>query len=160
MKMKTIAVVALAAVLPFVAFGKKKTLVIGDQTLEPDTSLTFTLTDAPDEINGMEVLSEYLPDGIDVTWTGSKFKVPKSSKPKFSKKEEDFVTSEKRDENNCGFKISVNKKSGAVKGSFKVYVQKSEKKLKAYSASFRGTLGDGGITVSVRGAGSYDASLD
>ena len=158
MKMKTIAVMALAAVLPFVVFGKKKTLVIGDQTLEPDTSLTFSMSDGPDEINGMEVLAEYLPDGIDVTWTGSKFKVPKAGKVKYSKKEEDFVS--KKDENMCGFKISVNKKSGTVKGSFKVYVQKSDKKLKAYSASFRGTLGDGGITVSVRGAGSYDASLD
>ena len=158
-KMKMIAVVALAALLPFVAFGKKKTLVIGDMTLEPDTSLTFALADAPDEINGMEVLSEYLPDGIDVTWTGSKFKVPKSSKPKFSKKQDDFVTSEKRDENNCGFKCSVNKKTGVVKGSFKVYVQKSEKKLKAYGASFRGTLGDGGVAVRIAGA-SYEATLD
>lgn len=157
-KMKMVAIVALAAVLPFVAFGKKKTLVIGDMTLEPDTSLTFAMADGPDEINGLEVLSEYLPDGIDVTWTGSKFKVPKSGKPKYSKKEDDFVS--KKDENMCGFKCSVNKKTGRVKGSFKVYVQKSEKKLKAFGASFSGTLGDGGLTVRVRGAGEYEATLD
>lgn len=160
MKITKIALFALMLAAPFaVLAGKSKTLYFGDLVLEPDTDMTFSVEDAPEEINGMPVLDEYLPEGLSVTWTGKKFKVPKSKKVKYSKKEEDFVS--KADENCCSFKVSINKKTGVVKGSFKVYVVKSEKKLKTYGASFRGSLGDAGLTVTYKGAGLTAAgSLD
>lgn len=157
--MKRIVLLLLAAAVPFFAWSKSslKTFVYGDSELEPEDSLTFSLEEMTDEIGGFEVLSEYLPDMVDVMWTGKKFKTPKAGKVKYSKKDEDFVAT--NDENPAGLKISINKKSGKVKGSFKVYVAKSEKKLKSYTAKFTGSLG-GNIVVTIKGVGSFSASLE
>ena len=111
----------------------------------------------PDEIGGFEVLSEYLPDGIDVEWTGKKFKTPKAGRVKYSKKEEDFVATS--DDNPSGFKVSINKKTGKVSGSFKVYVAKSEKKLKSYSAKVKGYVG-GELTVTIKKVGVFVGTLE
>lgn len=159
MNIAKVSMIVLTAALPIIGFGKSKlkTLYIGDTVLEPEDSLTFTLEDEPEYIGGYEVLSEYLPGGIEVTWTGKKFKLPKAGKVKYSKKEGDFVTT--RDDNPCGLKLSISKKSGKVKGSFKVYVVKSEKKLKSYSASVSGYLG-GTLLVKIKKHGTYGALLD
>lgn len=156
---KTLALVLLAVLTPLFLFGKSKlvALTIGEITLEPDDSLTFSLQDEPEEVGGYEVLSEFLPTGVEVTWTGKKFKLPKAGKVKYSKKEEDFVTTS--DENPCGLKLSVNKKTGRVKGSFKIYVAKSEKKLKTFSATVSGYVGEE-LTVTVKKAGSATATLE
>lgn len=133
----------------------KKTFTYGDISLEPEDSLSFSLEDMEDSIDGYEVLSEYLPGGIEITWTGSRFKVPRAGKVKYSKKEGDFVTT--NDDNPCGLTISITKK-GKVSGSFKVYVAKSETKVKAYTAKFSGYLGSDGISVSIKKAGIYTAA--
>lgn len=127
-------------------------------TLEAGSTLTFSVDDMPDEIGGKEVLSEFLPDGIEVQWTGKTLKVPKAGKVKYSKSEEDFVSTSEA--NPCGLKLKVSKK-GAVSGSFKVYVEgKSEKKVKSYTAKVSGTLG-GTLRVKVsKVSGSFTASLD
>ena len=75
----------------------------------------------------------------------------------FHQKEGDFITTS--DDNPCGLKGSINKKSGKVSGSFKVYVQKSEKKVKSYSAKISGYLGSD-ITVTVKKAGTFGATLE
>lgn len=157
--MKTIKfVLALAlSLLPIFGWSKLKTIAIGDMVLEPEDSLTFTLEEMADEIAGYPVFSEYLPDGIEVEWTGKKFKTPKSGSVKYSKKEDDFITT--NDDNPCGFKISINKKTGKVSGSFKVYVQKSEKKVKSYSAKVSGYLGSE-LVVTVKKVGTFAATLE
>ena len=112
------------------------------------------MEELPDEIDGYEVMGEYAPDGIEVTWTGKRFKVPAAGIVKYSKKEGDFVAT--KDDNPCGFKITISKK-GKVSGSFKIYVAKSEKTLKAYTAKFSGYLG-GDISVSIKKAGFYTSA--
>lgn len=156
-KMKIVTILLTMSVLPFLGWGKSTSIAIGDNVLEPDDSLTFSLDDMVDEINGYSVLSEYLPNGIDVTWTGKKFKAPKKGKVKYSKKEEDFVTT--NDDNPCGFSVSVSKKTGKVKGSFKVYVQKSEKKLKSYKAKISGYVGSD-LTITIKKVGTFTGQLD
>lgn len=157
--MKTIklAFVLSFALLPILGWAKSKTLTIGDIVLEPEDSLSFSLDEMADEIDGYPVLSEYLPDGVEVEWTGSKFKTPKGGSVKYSKKEEDFVTTS--EDNPAGLKVSINKKSGRVKGSFKVYVQKSEKKVKSYKASISGSLGSD-LVITVKKAGSFEGHLE
>lgn len=126
--------------------------------LEPGDELSFSVEDLPEEIQGREVLEEFLPSGITVEWTGKKFKVPKAGKVKYSKSEEGFVTT--REDNPCGLKLKVNKKKGTVSGSFKVYVAKSEKKVKTYTAKVSGRLGET-LTVKIsKVSGSYEATLD
>ena len=117
----------------------------------------FSIDDMVDEIGGYPVMSEYLPDGIEVEWTGKRFKTPKAGVVKYSKKEGDFVTTS--DDNPCGFKVSISKKKGKVTGSFKVYVQKSEKKVKAYTAKISGYVGST-LTVTIKNVGTFEASLD
>lgn len=137
----------------------KKTFSYGEVVLEPEDGLMFSVADIEDEIGGYPVLSEFLPEGIEVTWTGKKFKVPKAGRVKYSKKEGDFIAT--NDENPCGFTISISKKTGKVKGSFKVYVAVSEKKLKSYTATFSGYLGGEELSLSIKKAGVYaTASLD
>lgn len=160
MKMIKLIVLAVMSILPAIGFSKTKivSLTLGDGTvIEAGDMMTFALEDMPDTVKGYEVLSEYLPDGISVEWTGKKFSVPKGGKVKYSKSEEDFVATS--DENPSNFKISINKKKGTIKGSFKVYCQKSEKKLKSYTFSFSGTLG-GTLNVKYKSSVVATASFE
>ena len=120
--------------------------------LESETEFSFTFEDEfPEEIGGREVLTEFLPDGVSLEWTGKKLKAPKAGKVKYSKKEGGFV--DKKDSDNpSGLTVKYNKKKGTVSGSFKVYVAKSEKKLKTYTAKFSGKLG-GSMSVSIKKQG-------
>ena len=117
---------------------------------EEETILSFSFEDdMPDEISGYEVLSEFLPDGVSLEWTGKKLKAPKAGKVKYDKKEEDFVDTKDSD-NPSGLSVKYKKKTGKVSGTFKVYVAKSEKKLKTYKAKFSGKLGET-MNVTVKG---------
>lgn len=109
---------------------------------EQDSAYEFAFEDDfPDEIGGYEVLTEFLPDGVGLEWTGKKLKAPKAGKVKYSKKEGDFIDTKDSD-NPSGLTVKYNKKKGTISGSFKVYVAKSEKKLKTFTAKFSGKLGD------------------
>ena len=125
--------------------GSSSSVILGE-----GESLTFSLSEeALDEIDGYEVLTEFLPSGVALEWTGKKLKAPKSGRVKYSKKEGGFVDT-KDSENPSGLSVRYNKTSGKVSGSFKIYVAKTEKKLKSYSARFSGTIGEE-MNVSVRG---------
>lgn len=157
---KTLMVALLALMTPLFLFAKKSkvtTLYFGDITLEPEDSLTFICDELPEEIGGYEVMYEYLPAGVEVLWTGKKFKLPKAGKVKYSKKEGDFITT--NDDNPCGVKLSISKKTGKIKGSFKVYVMKSEKKVKSYTAKVTGYVGDEEIYVTIKKVGTFAAML-
>ena len=118
--------------------------------LGDESTLTFSIDDEfPETIDGHEVLSDFLPEGVMLEWTGKTLKAPKAGKVKYSKKDEGFVDS-KDSENPSGLKAKLNKKKGTISGSFKVYVAKTETKLKSYSARFSGTLG-GDMSVTVKG---------
>ena len=88
--MKKILFAAFAAFVACTGLAAKSvTLYYGDgDTLEPEDSVMFSLDDFPEEINGYPVLDEYLPNGVELTWTGKKFKAPKKGKVKYSKSEE------------------------------------------------------------------------
>ena len=117
---------------------------------DEESVVTFSLDEEDlDEISGYEVLSEFLPDGVSLKWNGKKLTAPKSGKIKYDKKEESFVDT-KDSENPSGLSVKYNKKTGKVSGSFKVYVAKSEKKLKTFKAKFSGTLGQS-MSVTVKG---------
>ena len=120
-----------------------------DQDQDEDSAYAFSFEDDfPDEIGGYEVLTEFLPDGVGLEWTGKKLKAPKAGKVKYIKKEESFVDTKDSD-NPSGLSVKYNKKKGTVSGSFKGYVAKTEKKLKTYTAKFSGKLG-GSMKVYVK----------
>lgn len=162
MKMKQSVLLMMVAMLPFIGFSKSslKTLTFGDDiVLEPESELTFTLSADVDELPfPYEVLS-FSPDGVGVEWTGKKFKTPKAGKVKYVKSDEDF-DDVKDSENPCGLKVSINKKTGKVSGSFKIYTAKTEKKLKTYTAKISGYVGSETLTVTVKKIGTVSASLE
>ena len=127
--------------------------------LGEEGTLTFSIDDEfPQSIDGKEVLSEFLPEGVMLEWNGKTLKAPKAGKVKYSKKDEGFVDS-KDSENPSGLKAKLNKKRGTISGSFKVYVAKSEKKLKSYSAKFSGKIG-GTIKITVKGKTVATATVE
>ena len=87
------------------------------------------------------MLSSFLPEDVELEWTGKKLKAPKSGKIKYSKKEEDFVDARDSD-NPSGLSAKLKKSKGTVSGSFKIYVAKSKKKVKSYTAKFSGKVGE------------------
>ena len=159
MNMKKLIVTLLAAVFMLdVSAAGKTTLRYGDGgELEPDDTLSFSVEDFPESVGGYDVLDEFLPDGVEITWTGKKFKTPKKGRVKYSKKEEDFVTTS--DDNPCGLSVKYSKKTGLISGSFKVYTQKSEKKLKTFTAKFSGKLGSS-VSITIKKGGSATGSLE
>ena len=162
MKMKHCVLLMTVSMLPFISFSKSslRTLTFGeDIVLEPESELTFTLSADVDELPfPYEVLS-FSPDGVGVEWTGKKFKTPKAGKVKYVKSDEDF-DDVKDSENPCGLKVSINKKTGKVSGSFKIYTAKTEKKLKTYTAKISGYVGSETLTVTVKKIGTVSASLE
>ena len=152
----------MVVMLPIAVFSKSslKTLVLGDDiVLEPESSLTFTLAGDLEDLAFPYELLPFSPDGVDVEWTGKKFKTPKAGKVKYIKSDEDFGDSKDSD-NPCGLKISINKKTGKVSGSFKVYTAKTEKKLKTYTAKVSGYVGSESLTVTIKKIGTVAASLE
>ena len=92
--------------------------------LKSGTSFVFSIDDDfPETISGHEVLSSFLPEDVELEWTGKKLKAPKSGKIKYSKKEEDFVDARDSD-NPSGLSA------------------KSKKKVKSYTAKFSGKVGE------------------
>ena len=122
--------------------NNSETAETAKKTLEPEDAFSLSFEDDfPETINGYEVLSDFLPDGVSIEWTGKKMKTPKAGKVKYSKEDEAFV--DKNDsENPSGLSVKYDKKKKKISGSFKVYVAKSETKLKSYKAKFSGEFGD------------------
>ena len=158
-----------AAALRTVSSDYEKTDTTTEQTSDDDGSssvdlgdedtLSFSIDDEfPETIDGYEVLSEFLPDGVALEWNGKTLKAPKAGKVKYSKKDGGFVDS-KDSENPSGLKAKYNKKRGTISGSFKVYVAKSEKKLKSYSAKYSGKIG-GTIKITVKGKSVATATVE
>ena len=131
--------------------------------------LTFSMDteEFPEYIGGAEVLTEYLPEGIEVEWTGKKLKTPKSGSPKIKKIDGEYEVvppSEKGEDNPCGLKLKYKKKNGKVTGSFKVYAvaenKKGTLKLKKFSGKVSGYFEAEELTVTVKKVGTFGATLE
>ena len=129
-KLMKLSVAAIAAMITCAALAKSHH---NDDDDDDGYNMVFSMdtSDFPEYIGDAEVLTEYLPDGIDVEWTGKKLKTPKSSSPKVKKIDGEYEVvppSEKGEDNPCGLKLSYKKKNGKVSGSFKVFAVYENKK--------------------------------
>jgi len=155
--------IALATAMAMLSvFAKSKSSDDFDDDIDGEM-YSFSLEDDIESVGGYDVLSEFLPLGVDVVWTGKKFKTPKAGKIKYSKSEEDFVD-KKESDNPSGLKLKYNKKTGKVTGSFKVYCsyesKKGKMKLKTYTAKVSGFLSEEeSLVVKLKGK-TYAATLD
>lgn len=164
LKFIKMAAVALAVSASLSAFAKSHD---DDEDDYDGDYLTFSVdTDEfPEYVDKYEILTDYLPEGIEVEWTGKKFKTPKAGKLKVKKEDGEYYIQEKGEDNFCGLKLKYKKKTGKVTGSFKVYGayenDKGKLKLKSFSGKVAGYLNDeDGLTVTIKKIGSYTATLE
>ena len=163
LKFIKMAVTALAVSASLVAVAKS------DDDYDYDyMSFSLDTSDFPETVgDNYEVLTDCLPDGIEVTWTGKKFKTPKAGKPKVKKEDGEYYieVNEKGEDNPCGLKLKYKKKTGKVTGSFKVYAtyytKKGKLKIKSYDAKISGFLYDeDGLNVTIKKIGNFTATLE
>jgi len=129
--------------------GKSGTLAKGSK---------FQIVDSNEflEILGQNVLP-YLPDGVNVTQSGTKWILPKAGKVVYKN---GVVDEKKLGENPCGLKLIYKAKDGSFKGSFKGYAE-VKGKPKATTVNVTGFLLDGigyGVAT-VKGKGSVDVTI-
>lgn len=86
----------------------------------PQGPLTFTLNPYPGSIDGRFIIrTEYLPMGLTVTSTGTKFRLPKAGTVTYKKGV--LSVSKGGEENPSGLKLSYSANAGTFKGSFNLY---------------------------------------
>ena len=165
---RKLSIVAVSAIVACTTLAKSSSKDDEDYN-ENAEYLTFSLDtlDFPDKVGDADVLTECLPEGVEVAWTGKKLKTPKASAPKVKKVDGEYeiVISEKGENNPSGLKLSYKAKTGNVSGSFKVYAvyegKKGKLKLKKYSAKVSGNMGDEkGLTAKISKIGTYSATLE
>ena len=72
---------------------------------------------------------------------GGRWTLPKAGNVMYSRSEEGFV--ETSEENPSGLKLTHSAKTGTFKGTFKVYSEVTETRLKKYTATVTGAVTDG-----------------
>ena len=109
------------------------------------------------QISG-KVLTGYLPDGMEVTPSGTKWTLPKAGKVVYKN---GAVDASKLGKNPSGLKLTYKAKDGSFKGSFKVYSDNGGK-LKATTVNVIGMMikGKGYGTATVKGKGSVEISIE
>ena len=105
---------------------------------------------------GQDILP-YLPDGVAVKQSGTKWTLPKAGKVAYKN---GAVDETKLGENPCGLKLTYKAKDGSFKGSFKVYAEVNGKP-KATTVSVAGFMlnGVGYGTATIKGKGLTDVTV-
>ena len=105
---------------------------------QPFTKRTSRLTASSAVLFGQAMLP-YLPDGVPVKQSGTKWTLPKAGKVVYKN---GAVDESKLGENPCGLKLTYTAKSGTFKGSFKVYAVNGAK-VKATTVNVTGFMLNG-----------------
>ena len=100
----------------------------------------------------------YLPDGMAVAQSGTKWTLPKAGKVQLAK--DGAVDEAKLGANPAGLKLSYKAADGSFKGSFKVYADNGGK-LKATTVTVTGMMIDGvGYgAATIKGVGSVSVEI-
>jgi hypothetical protein len=111
------------------------------------------------DISGADVLYDFLPWEVIVT-TGSRWTLPAAGNVKYDREAEDYVDV-KESSNPAGLKLTYVSKTGAFKGSFKMYAEDANGRLKKYTVNVSGVMvnGVGYGTATAKGVGSWPVSI-
>ncbi len=149
---------ATASKTPFTAwFGENVPAARAGAALP--SSLSFMFLGEPD-IDGAEVLYDFLPWEVLVT-TGSRWTLPAAGNVKYDREAEDYVDV-KESSNPAGLKLTYVSKTGAFKGSFKMYAEDAGGRLKKYTVNVSGVMvnGVGYGTATAKGVGSWPVAIE
>ena len=105
------------------------------------------------------VLTDYLPDGVSVTQSGTRWNLPKAGKVAYVRGSKEVDKSKLLD-NPSGLKLTYKAKDGSFKGSFKVYAEVNGR-LKATTVNVTGVMvgGKGYGTATIKGKGSVSVTV-
>ena len=101
-----------------------------------------------------------LPDNVPITVSGTKWKLPKADRVKFSREDEAYeVTTDYG--NPAGVKLTFSAATGIFKGSFKVYAVTEQGRSKQLTATVNGAVvnGEGYGSASIKKVGSVPVRI-
>ena len=148
---------ATASKTPFIAlFGEE--VPVARVGVSLPSSLSFLFMGEPD-LSGMEVLYDFLPWEV-VFATGSRWTAPAAGNVKYDRGEDTFVDT-KDSLNPAGLKLTYVTKTGAFKGSFKLYATDASGRLKKFTAKVNGVMvgRQGYGTATVKGVDSWPVAI-
>ncbi len=122
-------------------------------------TLSFLFMGEPD-LAEMEVLYDFVPWEVSVA-TGTKWTLPAAGSVKYDREAEEYVDA-KDSSNPAGLKLTYVAKTGAFKGSFKLYATDSAGRLKKLTANVSGVMvgRQGYGTATVKGIGSWPVAIE
>ena len=122
------------------------------------SSLSFLFMGEP-EIADVEVLYDFVPWEVAIK-TGALWGLPAAGNVKFDRESGEYVDA-KDSSNAAGLKLKYVAKTGAFKGSFKLYVTDASGRLKKYTAKVSGVMvgRQGYGTATVKNVGSWPVSI-
>ena len=149
---------ATASKTPFTAWFGEEIVMAKSGAALPET-LAFMFMGEP-ELDGLEVLYDYLPWEVEFS-AGSRWKLPAAGAIKYNKEAEEWYDSKDSD-NPSGLKLTYVSKTGAFKGSFKIYAVTDSGALKKLTANVSGVMvGQRGYgTATVKNVGCWPVSVE
>ena len=143
---------------PFVA-------TFGEPIVGPVASgaLTGTKTFGMDDFfEGIGAEDSFSPNGTEIEMSGARWQTARADGVRFSKDDGWYVADDKDYGNPAGLKLTFAAKTGAFKGSFKVFAETEEGKSKKYTATVVGVVVDGvGYgTATVKKVGSVPVKVE
>ena len=103
-------------------------------------SLSFMLADEPENAD-MDMLYDFLPWEVEFS-AGARWSTPAAGSIKYDRDEDEYVDAKDSD-NPAGLKLTYVQKTGAFKGSFRLYALDSSGRLKKLAANVAGVMVDG-----------------
>lgn len=120
---------------------------------------TFGMDDFFEEIGAEDGFS---PNGTEIEMSGTRWKVPRADGVRFSKDDGWYVADDREYGNPAGLKLTYSAKTGAFKGSFKVFAETDEGRSKKYTATVTGVAveGVGYGTATIKKVGSVPVKIE
>ena len=120
--------------------------------------LSFLFMGEP-EFADAEALYDFVPWEVSIS-TGAKWTLPAAGSVKYDRESEEYVDA-KDSANPAGLKLTYVSKTGAFKGSFKLYAVDGAGRLKKLTANVSGVMAgrQGYGTATVKGVGSWPVSI-
>ena len=112
------------------------------------------------DIEDIEIDESLLPEDVEITVSGSKWRVPKADRVKFIKDDAAYEVQTEYG-NPAGLVLSFNAKTGTFRGSFKVFGITEAGKSKKYTAAVNGVVldGEGFGTATVKKIGAVPVTV-
>lgn len=125
-----------------------------------DGNLAFSLEKGPASVKGMDVLTEFLPNGVVFKTSNSRWSFPVKGNVSWDRQTGKFVA--KNPSNVAALKLTYKPNTGFFKGTCKVYVKQAATRVKTFAANVTGywISGEGYGQLVIKNNGAYDCRIE